>query len=1553
MNENEYIEKLNRRKISLQDIPEEERTEAIYLVAVKRYRNAIQHIKNPSEEVCLASVKKNGRSIQYIENPSEEVCLEAVKDDGLAIQYIKNPTQEMCLEAVKNDGLAIQYIENPSEEVCIEAVKDDGLAIQYIENPSEEVCIEAVRHDGMAIQDIKHPTEAIILEAVKQNGMAIQYVEDKNERICLVAVKQNGLAIKYIENPSEEISLAAVIREPLAIEYIKNPSEEVCLEAVRKEWYLIECIENPSEVVCMEAIKQNVDALEYIKNPTEAMYIEAIKHDERAIDYIKEPSEAIYWELVSLNPDRIRDIKNPSKELLMEAVKNDGYVIRHVENPSDELCLAAVKQNGMAIQYIKNPSEEICIEAVKQNGMAIRYIKNLSEEICIEAVKQNGMAIRYIKNLSEMLCLEAVKQDGRAIRYIENSSEAVRLAAVKQDGMAIRYIENPSEAVCIEAVKQSGQAIQYIKNPSEELCLEAVRQSGLAIQYIENPSEEICIEAVNQNHRSIRYIKNPTDEFYLGLVKRNVNTLELVPKKRITLEIIKVVKADENPNVTIEEVIEFCKSKHPYALFNSGKEGEIFEAISEKIGNNPQERETLNKLMHIAKYDKKYIEPVIDDFWGSNIDLFINDFLPNNNERDSLEEHDYKHFANRNKHLINNAINFEEKLGYIPEIKVACEWKNPVEEYSKKEHKKLLEAGIIKKSKNYKEEEHKTWILKMYQLFGYAEALRMLETIPDLTEEMAQELMAEDEIVYNQVYEKKYILTGEIALTVDIINKINNIAEKDAFKIFKEINILLEQGNIKTIKEILLKYNLDEKKIDKVLKSINLELNKEKIEKVDDNLKLVVNGNVTHQQGRIYDLILKVIKVKLESQEEITEENLEKAILEELNKKEETGEYVYSPVIRREEENIKQSLKQFIQEDSVKEILNNNIIKILGKSKEKIGQGWIRKIIGISEEMTKEEYEKTCEKLGIEKIEHEEEIRLKGKDEETKEKALELISSLECPELLTFEKMEVMFGGLRSPYSKAFAEYFIKHKDEIMGNPEYIENFAKMHNKFDAIINNKNIKKAYEEGRLKVQTVLDETLNNHFLYRRGEAELVKRAREAQLDGEYWKDAQEVFKITREREETTIPPTKVVAKKFRGRMLRVDDPLQLFVGDMTGCCQRFGDVGEGAMLHGATEKNGGIFVIEEIDENGNAIKLVAQSWTWRNDDVMCFDNIEVKGDRLTYEEQAEVLQIYKDAASKAIEIDKRSLKEMQKQGKITKDQYKYYTLKEVRIGLGYNQGMRVIEEKMINGELEKSYDIVRPKEAEKGYKISGRNVTPWIDSELSVIIARNEEMPRIDRSDNIKGETPVTYSKPREIREEQGENIDEDLVDIIKQIERETYRKEQQIMQYCENVEDIADAQACSVEKLKVAVSRDKDWYAMYYEQDDSIYITDIALLNGTNSEKNSQRKTETIISSLELAKKMYEVFIEAAESGKKITCDATKDTSGLNIKSMVKNGLVQVEDVNDYDWDENIKMSQMTLTPNKEKIQKELEKLEKLIQKAEQRRRVYKRETQGIGGDDR
>ena len=41
------------------------------------------------------------------------------------------------------------------------------------------------------------------------------------------------------------------------------------------------------------------------------------------------------------------------------------------------------------------------------------------------------------------------------------------------------------------------------------------------------------------------------------------------------------------------------------------------------------------------------------------------------------------------------------------------------------------------------------------------------------------------------------------------------------------------------------------------------------------------------------------------------------------------------------------------------------------------------------------------------------------------------------------------------------------------------------------------------------------------------------------------------------------------------MLMFYEPLNLFAGNITTCCQAFKDIGEGAMLLGALEKNAGI------------------------------------------------------------------------------------------------------------------------------------------------------------------------------------------------------------------------------------------------------------------------------------------------------------------------------------------------------------------------------------------
>lgn len=891
----------------------------------------------------------------------------------------------------------------------------------------------------------------------------------------------------------------------------------------------------------------------------------------------------------------------------------------------------------------------------------------------------------------------------------------------------------------------------------------------------------------------------------------------------------------------------------------------------------------------------------------------------------------------------------------MPYFEVIEQWKNPIEEYNQDEYEKLLQSGMLTDSQEYREEYHKEWILKMYQIFGFDASKRMLDNIPLLKENEIQ-ILKEQENAFWQVFERKYELTGEIALSSKLLQQIQHqLPRKEAFALFRELNKNLETGENNNLAGLLSKagIKLSETELQKLIKNVERPFQQQKFEKIKDILNESIQQYVTYQQGRIHDLIQKIVRENLQDGKAFTAEDLISVVKGELRSQGENGEWNYSIVIQRQEQNIEHAIQDFMENQQTQMVLNDSILQMLKRSKEQIGNQWIRKLLATPQKMNQEEYKEVCVMLGIGDLQHDEEIQMKEQSAEAKEKAMKLLQEIGYPEVFNFEKMETLFGGVSEPYSKQFGKFFLEHKQEIMSNPEYMQNFSKMHNGFNNLLRNSNVRTAYEQGRLQVATVLREILNVQYEHKEGEDELAKLASEAQLEAHLFEYAQKQFEITRQREESTIPSVKAIGKKYRGRMLRVDDPLILFVGDITNCCQRFGDVGEGTMQHAATERNGRIFLIEEINNEGKVVQTVAQSWVWRNNDIMCFDNIEVKRDQLSHDEQEEVLDIYQRAGEQAIQIDMKTLKDMLKKGKITQETYENYVLKEVRVGLGYNAGMPILTEKSTQGKLEKSYDVVKPKEAEKRYFTGEGEHTPWIDSEYSVIIAKNDEVKRKEHS--LEREVPVSYRNQREIITQQGTGISQDTLDEIRKLEAITYRSEQQIMQDCSDVEELADIYGCEPESIQINLSRDKDWYSIHYETDESIYVADIALVNGMNAQKNETRNIDLMSASLELLQKMYEIMLEADEKGKTVTCDATRDTSGLNLDNMVKKGLITIEQEEDYDWGHSdIEMRRMTIKPNAEKLKKELTQLEKLLERAEDRRRVYKRkEADSVGGEDR
>lgn len=135
-------------------------------------------------------------------------------------------------------------------------------------------------------------------------------------------------------------------------------------------------------------------------------------------------------------------------------------------------------------------------------------------------------------------------------------------------------------------------------------------------------------------------------------------------------------------------------------------------------------------------------------------------------------------------------------------------------------------------------------------------------------------------------------------------------------------------------------------------------------------------------------------------------------------------------------------------------------------------------------------------------------------------------------------------------------------------------------------------------------------------------------------------------IKKAEEKLTSESVPAVEAEFNGyKMYRLlkNDPRGLFLGDYTNCCQKPGGAGETCAWHGVASEDGAFYVVE--DKTG---KIVAQSWTWRDGDIIVFDNIECLG---SLKDRKETLkQLYTDVANKIIGI---------------------LAVKQVNVGMGYD------------------------------------------------------------------------------------------------------------------------------------------------------------------------------------------------------------------------------------------------------------------------------------------
>lgn len=188
--------------------------------------------------------------------------------------------------------------------------------------------------------------------------------------------------------------------------------------------------------------------------------------------------------------------------------------------------------------------------------------------------------------------------------------------------------------------------------------------------------------------------------------------------------------------------------------------------------------------------------------------------------------------------------------------------------------------------------------------------------------------------------------------------------------------------------------------------------------------------------------------------------------------------------------------------------------------------------------------------------------------------------------------------------------------------PEFEKRFADIYNGWETIYQNLN-------GNVTVVRILKWFEENKVLLNPDEYRLSPVLSEIGTNERNLSKARQLYNDMKNRGFSTIPKVSgsYNEEEYTYEMLDLDDPLGLVVGYITRCCFLIDGASKSALFHSAQSKDGRIFVVKKDGE------LIAQSWVWRNGNLVCFDNVESRG---RYDWDV-LLETYKKAAQNILEV----------------------------------------------------------------------------------------------------------------------------------------------------------------------------------------------------------------------------------------------------------------------------------------------------------------------------
>lgn len=285
-----------------------------------------------------------------------------------------------------------------------------------------------------------------------------------------------------------------------------------------------------------------------------------------------------------------------------------------------------------------------------------------------------------------------------------------------------------------------------------------------------------------------------------------------------------------------------------------------------------------------------------------------------------------------------------------------------------------------------------------------------------------------------------------------------------------------------------------------------------------------------------------------------------------------------------------------------------------------------------------------------------------------------ILEQADISNILTLEKAHQIFGGFDLKYNPDFVQFFKKNIEKIISDSEHISDISQIQRRYEEIMT----QDASISGGITYEVALNYIRQTPYKGDDiGNDRLAKLASQSGYSQKDFESLQELYNEGEMRNFSSIPRITGNRNSYTYEMLRLDDPLALVIGPLTDCCQALDDAGHTCMEHSMVSQDGRVFVVR--DEMG---RIVAQSWVWRNRNVVCFDNIEIPKARMEeykklHPEEGSnglarhVLDVYKLASKELMKEDEATYRELLEEGIITQEEFDSLIVGKVTVGLGWN------------------------------------------------------------------------------------------------------------------------------------------------------------------------------------------------------------------------------------------------------------------------------------------